>query len=108
MATLTYDSTPAENPEFNEQEQEALKIGEQAEADQQQLLAGKFRDPEALEQAYLELQSKLVNLVLSPKLSQLTKRHKRTCKVTRKMILLQSLKLRHCKTPLVERSGTMK
>ena len=59
MATLTYDSTPADNPEFNEQEQEALKIGEQAEADQQQLLAGKFRDPEALEQAYLELQSKL-------------------------------------------------
>ena len=46
-------------PEFNEQEQEALKIGEQADADQQQLLAGKFKDPEALEQAYLELQSKL-------------------------------------------------
>ena len=59
MATLTYDSTPADQPEFNEQEQEALKIGEQADADQQQLLAGKFKDPEALEQAYLELQSKL-------------------------------------------------
>jgi len=59
MATLTYDSTPADQPEFNEAEQEALQIGEQAEADQQQLLAGKFRDPEALEKAYLELQSKL-------------------------------------------------
>ena len=62
MATLTYDSTPADQPEFNEAEQEALQIGEQAEADQQQLLAGKFRDPEALEKAYLELQSKLENL----------------------------------------------
>ena len=59
MATLTYDSTPADQPEFNEAEQEALAIGEQAEAEQQQLLAGKFRDPEALEKAYIELQSKL-------------------------------------------------
>ena len=59
MATLTYDSTPADQPEFNEAEQEALAIGEQAEAEQQQLLAGKFRDAEALEQAYLELQTKL-------------------------------------------------
>lgn len=59
MATLTYDSTPADQPEFNEAEQEALAIGEQAEAEQQQLLAGKFRDTEALEQAYLELQTKL-------------------------------------------------
>lgn len=59
MATLTYDSTPADQPEFNEQEQEALKIGEQAAAEQQQMYAGKFKDAEALEQAYLELQSKL-------------------------------------------------
>ena len=59
MATLTYDSTPADQPEFNEAEQEALAIGEQAEADQQQMLAGKFKDAEALEQAYIELQKKL-------------------------------------------------
>ena len=59
MAQLTYDPTPADQPEFNEQEQEALAIGEAAEAEQQQLLAGKFKDPEALEKAYLELQSKL-------------------------------------------------
>ena len=59
MATLTYDSTPADQPEVNEAEQEALKIGEQAAADQQQMLAGKFKDAEALEAAYLELQSKL-------------------------------------------------
>ena len=59
MATLTYDPTPADEPEFNEAEQEALAIGEQAAADQQQILAGKFKDAEALEKAYLELQTKL-------------------------------------------------
>ena len=59
MATLTYDPTPADQPEFNEQEQEALAVGEQAMADQQQMLAGKFKDAEALEQAYIELQKKL-------------------------------------------------
>ena len=58
MATLTYDPTPADQPEFNEAEQEALAIGEAAAAEQEQLLAGKFKDAEALEQAYLELQSK--------------------------------------------------
>ena len=59
MATLTYDPTPADQPEFNEAEQEALAIGEKAEAEQQEMLAGKFKDAEALEQAYIELQKKL-------------------------------------------------
>ena len=59
MATLTYDPTPAEQPEFNEDEQESLIIGDAAEAEQNQLLAGKFKDAEALEQAYIELQKKL-------------------------------------------------
>ena len=59
MATLTYDPTPADQPEFNEAEQEALQIGEQADAEQNQMLAGKFKDAEALEQAYIELQKKL-------------------------------------------------
>jgi len=59
MATLTYDPTPADQPEFNEAEQEALAIGEQAVAEQEQLLAGKYKDAEALEQAYIELQKKL-------------------------------------------------
>ena len=41
---LTYDPTPADQPEFNEQEQEALAIGEaQAEAESQ-MFAGKFKD----------------------------------------------------------------
>ena len=59
MATLTYDPTPADQPEFNEAEQEALAIGEQAAQAEQQMLAGKFKDAEALEQAYIELQKKL-------------------------------------------------
>ena len=58
MATLTYDPTPADQPEFSEAEQEALAIGEAAAEQQQQLLAGKFKDAEALEKAYIELQSK--------------------------------------------------
>ena len=56
---LTYDPTPADQPEFSPEEQESLAIGEQAVADQQELLAGKFKDAEALEQAYIELQKKL-------------------------------------------------
>jgi hypothetical protein len=59
MPTLTYDPTPADQPEFSEAEQEALAIGEAAANEQQQLLAGKFKDAEALEKAYIELQSKL-------------------------------------------------
>jgi len=59
MAQLTYDPTPADQPQFNEAEQEALAIGEaQAEAEEQ-IYAGKFKDAEALEQAYIELQKKL-------------------------------------------------
>ena len=57
--TLTYDPTPADNPEFNEAEQEALAIGERAAAEQQEMLAGKFKDAEELEKAYIELQKKL-------------------------------------------------
>ena len=56
---LTYDPTPADQPEFSPEEQESLAIGEQAVADQEALLAGKFKDAEALEQAYIELQKKL-------------------------------------------------
>jgi hypothetical protein len=59
MATLTYDPTPADQPEFTQAEQEALAIGEAQAAEEQQLLAGKFRDAEELEKAYIELQSKL-------------------------------------------------
>ena len=59
MPELTYDPTPADNPEFNEAEVEALAIGERAAAEQEQMLAGKFKDAEELEKAYIELQKKL-------------------------------------------------
>ena len=57
--TLTYDSTPADAPELNEQEQEALEVGEKLAQEEQQLLAGKFQNAEELEKAYVELQKKL-------------------------------------------------
>ena len=59
MTTLTYDPTPADQPEFSEEEQEALAVGEQLEQEQNQLLAGKFEDASQLEKAYIELQQKL-------------------------------------------------
>ena len=59
MATLTYDPTPADQPEFRESEVEALQRGEQQAEAEQQLLAGKFKSPQDLEQAYIELQKKL-------------------------------------------------
>lgn len=59
MATLTYDPTSTDQPEFNEAELEAIAIGEAQAAEEQRLLAGKFQDAEALEQAYIELQKKL-------------------------------------------------
>ena len=61
MPELTYDPTPADNPEFNESELEAIAIGEAAAKEQEQMLAGKFRDAEELEKAYIELQKKLGN-----------------------------------------------
>ena len=59
MATLTYDSTPADQPEFNEAEQEALAIGERQAQEESAAYAGKFKDAEELEKAYIELQKKL-------------------------------------------------
>ena len=59
MATLTYDPTPSDNPEFSADEMDSLAVGERMEQDQQQLLAGKYTDAEQLEKAYLEPQGKL-------------------------------------------------
>ena len=58
--TLTMNETPANPPEIlNSDEQDSLRIAEQIESGEQPLLAGKFKDPQALEQAYVELQKKL-------------------------------------------------
>ncbi len=59
MATLTYNPTEAQEGEFTEQEQENIKVGEALEEQQNQLLAGKFKDAEDLEKGYIELQKKL-------------------------------------------------
>jgi hypothetical protein len=59
MATLTYNPAEAQEGEFTEQEQENIKVGEALEEQQNQLLAGKFKDAEDLEKGYIELQKKL-------------------------------------------------
>ena len=59
MATLTYDPTPADQPEFTEDELNSIEVGEQLAQQQEQLLAGKYENAQELEKAYLELQSKM-------------------------------------------------
>ena len=56
--TLSYDNTP-ETEVLTEEEQNSLEVGEQLEAEQQGLLAGKYKNAEDLEAAYLSLQKKL-------------------------------------------------
>ena len=57
--TFTMNETPA-NPEIlNSDEKESLAIAESLEQGESPLLAGKFKDTQALEQAYVELQKKL-------------------------------------------------
>ena len=46
-------------PEFSEDELDSIKIGEELAAEEQEMLAGKFKDAEELEKAYIELQRKL-------------------------------------------------
>lgn len=60
MATLTVDPNQGE-PEFNADELNSLEVGEKMQQEQQEMLAGKFRDAEELEKAYIELQRKLGN-----------------------------------------------
>ena len=57
--TLTYDSAQADAPELNEEEQNSLEVGEKLAEQEEQLLAGKYKNAEELEKAYVELQQKL-------------------------------------------------
>ena len=60
--TLTYDAgtdTVTTEDNLTESEQESLVVGEEMEAQQEQLLAGKYKNAEDLEKAYVELQKKL-------------------------------------------------
>ena len=56
---LTYDPTPANAPEFTEDEQNSLEVAEKLGQEEADLYAGKFENAEELENAYLELQKKL-------------------------------------------------
>ena len=59
---LTYDSgtdTVTTESNLTEDEQNSLKVGEELESQQEQLLAGKYKDAAELEKAYVELSKKL-------------------------------------------------
>ena len=60
--TMTYDpgtDTVTTENSLTPDEQESLKVGEELEAQQESLLAGKYRTAEELEKAYGELEKKL-------------------------------------------------
>ena len=64
--TLTIDATPqaevageAEGVQLTTEEQNSLEVGEQMVAEQEGLLAGKYKNAEELEKAYIELQQKM-------------------------------------------------
>tara|TARA_B100000700_G_C14934526_1_gene803575 strand:+ start:238 stop:1059 length:822 start_codon:yes stop_codon:yes gene_type:complete len=60
--TMTYDpgtDTVTTETNLTAEEQDSLKVGESMEAEQEQLLAGKYKNAEDLEKAYVELQKKL-------------------------------------------------
>ena len=60
--TLTYDpgtDTVTTENNLSTEEQDSLKVGQEIENQQEQLLAGKYKNAEELEQAYVELQKKL-------------------------------------------------
>lgn len=58
MAELTVN-TERDPDVLTEDELDSLRVGEELQAEQADMLAGKFRDAEELERAYIELQRKL-------------------------------------------------
>lgn len=60
--TLTYQpetTTETITDNLTEEEQDSLKVGEEIEQGQEELLAGKYKNAQELEKAYVELQKKL-------------------------------------------------
>ena len=57
--TLSYDPTPADQPEFSAEERSSLEVAEKLGQQESELYAGKFQNAEELENAYLNLQKKL-------------------------------------------------
>ena len=56
---LTYDPTPADAPEFTEEEQAALEVADKLGQEENDLILGKFKDADDLARAYSELEKKL-------------------------------------------------
>jgi len=56
--TLTVDTSP-DTEVLTADEQDSLAVGEKMVAEQENLLAGKYKDAQELEKAYIELQGKL-------------------------------------------------
>ena len=56
--TYSYDNTP-DTEVLTPEEQDSLDVGEKLVAEQEGLLAGKYKNAEDLEAAYLSLQKKL-------------------------------------------------
>ena len=65
--TLTMDETQVDQPELTPEEQDSLQVGEELSAQQDKLLAGKYKNAEELEKAHLELQKKLGEKSAEPK-----------------------------------------
>lgn len=59
MAETLTVNTEDTSPELTSEEQDSLQVGEQMAKDQGELLAGKYKNAEDLEKAYIELQKKL-------------------------------------------------
>ena len=57
--TLTYNPTDPDAGELTPEEQDSLEVGEKLAEQEEQLLAGKYRNAEELEKAYTELEKKL-------------------------------------------------
>ena len=56
---LPYDPTPADAPEFTQDEQDSLAVAEKLGKEESELYAGKYQSAEELEEAYINLQKKL-------------------------------------------------
>jgi len=57
--TLTMDEANPESGQFTEEEMDSLKVGEEMQAAEDNLLAGKYQNAQELEKAYVELQKKI-------------------------------------------------
>ena len=59
--TLTYQQEPETTSldNLSEEEKSSLEVGQELRTEQENLLAGKYKDAQELENAYLELQKKL-------------------------------------------------